>query len=198
MEVIVAPHIDNLYDFPNITVFLAGGITNCHDWQSEVIEYLRLYDINNKLNLKVFNPRRPDFNIEVDDPVEQIRWEYDMINNRTDIFSMYFCNSESDQPICMYELGMRLGRITEHPYRFTTEYESYNTIISVEDGYKRANDVLIQTELAVSRNIKVNLHANPKNHADLIIKEYEKIMKRRKNDRNRISVKVDDIVLDRE
>ena len=175
MEVIVAPHIDNLYDFPNITVFLAGGITNCRDWQSEVIEYLKQYEVNNKLDLRVYNPRRPNFNIETDDPEEQIRWEYSNIES-TEIFSMYFCNSESDQPICMYELGMRLGRIDSNPHSYISPLNgSYNTIISVEDGYKRSNDVVIQTRLAFANAIKVHLHATPESHAKLIIDEYNSI-----------------------
>jgi hypothetical protein len=161
-----------------ISVFLAGGITNCRDWQSEVIEYLKQYEVNNELDLRVYNPRRPNFNIETDDPEEQIRWEYNNIGSAT-IFSMYFCNSESDQPICMYELGMHLGRIGHITVSsLSLVYENYNTIISIEDGYKRANDVIILTKLACLDAIKVNLHATPESHAKLIIDKYNSIMDR--------------------
>lgn len=175
MEVIIAPNKKNVYSGYKPSVFLAGGISNCQDWQSEVIEYLKQYEVNNKLDLRVYNPRRPNFNIETDDPEEQICWEYNNIKS-AEIFSMYFCNSESDQPICMYELGMRLGRIVEDPYRFLTLLNgTYNTIISVEDGYKRTNDVIIQTRLACADTIKVHLHATPESHAKLIIDEYNSI-----------------------
>ena len=178
MEVIIAPNKTNPYSDFKLSVFLAGGITNCHDWQSEVIEYLKQYEVNNKLDLRVYNPRRSSFNIETDDPEEQIRWEYNNIGSAT-IFSMYFCNSESDQPICMYELGMHLGRIGYiADSSLSLVYENYNTIISVEDGYKRANDVIIQTKLACTDTVKVHLHATPESHAKLIIDEYNSIMDR--------------------
>jgi hypothetical protein len=178
MEVVIAPNKINPYSGFKLSVFLAGGITNCRDWQSEVIEYLKQYEVNNELNLRVYNPRRPNFNMETDDPEEQIRWEYSNIES-TEIFSMYFCNSESDQPICMYELGMHLGRIGHiTDSSLSLVYENYNTIISIEDGYKRANDVIIQTKLACLDAIKVNLHATPESHAKLIIDEYNSIMDR--------------------
>ena len=170
MDVITAPELV-LFEYTKISVFLAGGITNCRNWQREVIEYLRQYDINNSLNLRVFNPRRDNFDITKDDPEKQIRWEYATINYRADIFSMYFCNSESDQPICMYELGMHLGKLSEK-IRGDVWDHGLRTIISVEDGYKRANDVLIQTDLVLGSALKVNLHATPESHAQLIIDEY--------------------------
>jgi hypothetical protein len=174
MEVVIAPNERTLHR-AKLSVFLAGGITNCHDWQSEVIEYLKQYEVNNELDLRVYNPRRPNFNIETDDPEEQIRWEYNNIKSAT-IFSMYFCNSESDQPICMYELGMHLGRKENF---INYDPRGFITIISVEDGYKRANDVIIQTKLACPDDaIKahVHLHATPESHAKLIIDEYNIIM----------------------
>ena len=92
---------------------------------------------------------------------------------------MYFCNSESDQPICMYELGMRLGKIVENPHGFLSLLNgTHNTIISIENGYKRANDVTIQTRLACADTIKVHLHATPESHAKLIIDEYNSIKNR--------------------
>ena len=176
MKVITAP--EQLDSNNYISVFLAGGITDCPNWQNEVIEYLRYYEINNKLDLIVYNPRRKFFDINKDDPEEQIKWEYNAIN-KADIFSMYFCNSESDQPICMYELGMRLGKIVENPHGFLSLLNgTHNTIISIEDGYKRTNDVIIQTRLACADTIKVHLHTTPESHAKLIIDEYNNIKNR--------------------
>jgi hypothetical protein len=164
MEVVVAP-AKNSYNWKT-SVFLAGGITDCYDWQSDVIDCLKRYD--NSLNLIVYNPRRANFDINNDSAREQIEWEYDTINNKSDIFSMYFCSSESDQPICMYELGMRLGKLNREYSPF-----GYRTIISIEDGYKRANDIIVQTKLAVPK-LKINLHANPVSHANCIIEEYNR------------------------
>lgn len=175
MEVITAPTKD-IYNWKT-SVFLAGGITDCPDWQSEVIKYLEKYDLNTRIRLKVYNPRRKNFDIHKDSAEEQIKWEYDMIN-RSDIFSMYFCNSDSVQPICMYELGVRIGRIAGRGFDHS---KGYRTIISIEDGYKRADDVIIQVGLALP-DMKINLHATPASHAQLIIEEYNNIKKyNRKN-----------------
>ena len=66
MKVITA--LEEIDSNNRISVFLAGGITDCPDWQSEVIKYLRRYEINNKLDLVVYNPRRKFFDIYNDDP----------------------------------------------------------------------------------------------------------------------------------
>ena len=90
----------------DICVFLAGGITNCPNWQNEVIEELRKFKDTD--SLVVFNPRRDNFPIhDTNASQEQIAWEFKWLE-RMDIFSMYFSGSESDQPICMYELGRNI------------------------------------------------------------------------------------------
>jgi len=113
-----------------LTVFLAGGITNCPNWQQEIIKLLEGNDI------AVLNPRRENFPIH--DPKaseEQITWEFHALNN-SDIFSMWFTSGVSDQPICMYELGRHLA--LKKPEKI---------VIGVEEGYKRKQDVYIQTKL---------------------------------------------------
>jgi hypothetical protein len=115
-------------------VFMAGGITNCPDWQQDMIE--KLNDVNKGI---LYNPRRKNFPIE--DPnasKEQIEWEFDAIE-ACDIFTMWFSKGESDQPICMYELGRNLAR-----YMMS---EFADIVIGVEEGYRRQNDVLIQVGL---------------------------------------------------
>ena len=81
-----------------------------------------------------------------------------------DIFSMYFCDSESVQPICMYELGRNIIRIQN---RFPSDWEK-RIVISVEDGYRRKADVLIQTELATLNKVFVDANASPDLHAQYI------------------------------
>ena len=136
ITVIEAPSSYDLADFPEdaVTVFLAGGITNCLDWQSEVIQKLYVYDKKYSLgNLFVFNPRRKNFPINKKEARKQIEWEFNAIKN-SDIFSMWFCNAFSDQPICMYELGRNLCL-------------NNFVVLGVEPGYKREQDVHIQTRL---------------------------------------------------
>jgi len=158
MKVITAP--DALPNFDKPTVFLAGGITNCPDWQDEVIIYLAEYD-----HAILFNPRRKNFPIHDSNAAnEQIEWEFNALNNCT-IFSMWFCKGLSDQPICMYELGRHLA-IREKEKRLDT------VVIGVEDGYRRAMDVFIQTKL-ISPWIFVS-QCSPKVHAKYILEALKK------------------------
>ena len=167
MKVITAPQVYEPLD-NDILCFLGGGITNCPDWQKDVIRYL---EYTNPSNLVLFNPRREDF--PINNPCaarEQIAWEFKNLD-RADIFSMYFCAGESDQPICMYELGRHLQRImSNYPYPEVTN----RIAISIEDGYKRWNDVLIQTELALGLkdDCFVSIDATPYDHAEDILVRY--------------------------
>lgn len=63
MRVVTAPDKANLQPY-EICCFLAGGITGCKDWQSEVIKELENFDkiSNGQLDkLVLFNPRRDVF-----------------------------------------------------------------------------------------------------------------------------------------
>ena len=66
------------------------------------------------------------------------------------IFSIFFAASDSDQPICMYELGRNIVRMQ---MRYPADWEK-RLVITTEKKYKRCNDVVIQTKLAT--NNKVN------------------------------------------
>jgi hypothetical protein len=148
-----------------ITCFLAGGITKCWDWQKAVIAELNKFDLPD--HFVIFNPRREKF--PINDPnasFEQISWEFKYLNS-CDIFSMYFVNSESDQPICMYELGRNLMRMKlMYPISCVNR-----VIITCEDGYSRYNDVKIQSRLALGADV---LTPNPsaKSHAEEIYKAF--------------------------
>jgi len=145
----------------DVCVFLAGGITKCPEWQKAVIAELEKYELP---NLVVFNPRRENFPIgNPNASQEQIEWEFFWLE-RMDIFSMYFSAGESDQPICMYELGRNL-------LRMTLAGRKDRCVISVEKGYKREQDVLIQSKLAASLDL-VNTDANPAIHANKIAEVY--------------------------
>lgn len=134
-------------DAKAVKCFLAGGITNCPDWQSQVIENLKAYDAKfpGELDdLVIFNPRRANF--PIDDPnasKEQIMWEFNWLE-KMDIFSMFFTGGDSDQPICMYELGRNIYRMQ---MMFRTTFHK-RIVISCDPTYRRANDVKIQTALA--------------------------------------------------
>ena len=178
MKVIVAPNI-YIPKGNEISVFLAGGITNCSNWQNEIIQCLeRLRPDDFDDDLIIYNPRRDNFPIHQSSAAEeQIRWEFNKLN-QMDIFSMYFCDGESDQPICMYELGRYIAQMQ---LRFPTDWNR-RIIISVEDGYRRINDVIIQTKLVCGYRIRINTQKDyidketlRMRHTDSIIMAYRKL-----------------------
>jgi hypothetical protein len=129
----------------DIKVFMAGGITKCRDWQKEMIDILNQYSLPEVFdNVVLFNPRRENFPIH--DPnasFDQIKWEFNWIE-KCDFFLMHFCNSESVQPICMYELGRNIVRMQQ---KFPNDYY-HRIMVCIESGYSREQDVIIQTRLA--------------------------------------------------
>jgi hypothetical protein len=108
-------------------VFLAGGITDCPDWQAEARELL------DDLPIAVLNPRRLDFPIH--DPaaaVAQIDWEYRHLK-RADVVLFWFPASTSPQPIALYELGAHAAG-------------GKPIAVGAERGYPRRTDVWMQLE----------------------------------------------------
>jgi hypothetical protein len=125
-DIVVHPENEN-----NKRLFLAGGITNCPDWQSEIIE-----KIKNFPNLTSYNPRRENF--PMDDPGasnQQITWEYEKLKY-ADIIVFWFSRG-SLNPIVLYELGM-----------WGNSRNDKEIIIGIDPEYERANDVMIQSSLA--------------------------------------------------
>lgn len=128
-RVIEAPSRE--YDDRPHRLFLAGGIVNCPDWQSELIEQLQ-----DNPDLTIYNPKRVDY--PMDDPEaaeEQITWEYDYLRDATSI-AVWFSRG-SVNPIVLYELGKWVNSRTETP-----------AFIGIDPEYTRSQDVLIQTRLA--------------------------------------------------
>ena len=115
--------------FPAIqkTLFLAGGITNCPDWQAEIVEKLK------STNLILMNPRRSHFPIHDPNAANfQIRWEHKHLAKADAILFWFPC--ETLCPIVLYELGAWVGR-------------SKKLFIGVHTDYKRRQDVEIQSRL---------------------------------------------------
>jgi len=115
----------------NFKLFLAGSITDCPDWQAEVIE-----KVKHLSNLTVYNPRRANF--PIGDPKaaeEQITWEYKKLKE-SDGVSFWF-DSGSLGPITLYELG-RWGN---------SSYDK-SLVIGIHKEYQRKQDVEIQTNLS--------------------------------------------------
>lgn len=153
MEIITAP--DASFGKENgIKCFLAGGITQCPDWQYLVANTLRAAEEDGAVDLKdlvLFNPRQLFFDVNNPNGAQdQVKWEFDRLQSM-DIFSMFFCESVSIQPICMYELGRNL--LAMH-LRFPNDWKD-RTVISCDSHYSRWRDVEIQSKLAGFSNVNI-------------------------------------------
>lgn len=118
------------YDFPgtDVTLFLGGGITNCPEWQVEMITRL------SGVNVTLLNPRRKKFDVTNQNiAVEQIEWEYRHML-KADAILFWFC-AETLCPIVLYELG-----------KWTVQKDR-RLFIGVHPDYQRKIDVEVQTRL---------------------------------------------------
>ena len=118
------------------SIFLAGGITGCVNWQFDIIWELNNLNDSGLFNLGglvIFNPRRDNFDIRDEtSTIEQIRWEHKALE-KCDICSFFFPASDSVQPITLYELGKHMGKRV--------------SVVGIQEGYLRAEDVKIQLAL---------------------------------------------------
>lgn len=133
MRYIEAPEEFNMRDvqpFETTAVFLAGGITDCPDWQAEMVKILADTD------LILFNPRQANFNVRDPEASDvQIKWEYDHLRWADRILFWFPHSPPSVCPITLFELGYWLG-------------QDRRLAVGVEPGYVREADVRIQTKLA--------------------------------------------------
>ena len=130
IKVVEAP---NTIQDLNPSVFLAGGITSCPDWQKILIE--KITNRFGNIDLTLYNPRRENFPIY--DPSamnEQVEWEYNHLK-KSDIIVFWFSGG-SLNPIVLYELGL------------WGNSGSRQIIVGVDPNYQRKQDVVLQTKLA--------------------------------------------------
>lgn len=165
INVITAPD-DNSGSNYKTNVFLAGGITYCPDWQQKVIDQLLKERCLSDTYVTIFNPRREewkwDINSGEEESIKQIEWEAKRFK-KSNIFSFYFCNSISPQPITLFELG-RYATMAKNDFDYSWKNR---IIVSVEKGYSRELDVETQCRLM---GIKVFTNATPESHAQAIAK----------------------------
>jgi hypothetical protein len=115
-----------LNQFP---IFLAGGISNCSDWQSKVIAALA----DMPPGVILMNPRREDFDISNPDmSARQIEWEHKHLSS-SDMVVFWF-PWETLCPITLYELGVCAA-------------EGKRMLVGVDPEYQRKFDVKKQLEL---------------------------------------------------
>ena len=120
------------------SIFLAGGIIDCGDWQKEMTD--RLSDTN----LIILNPRRNDFPEETNATVTQIKWEFDHLR-KADMILFWFPR-EGPCMTSLFELG-------------TWSHSDKPLFIGIEPGYvKRGGMIkqlaLIRPELPIVNNLE--------------------------------------------
>lgn len=107
-------------------IFLAGGITDCPDWQKEVVISLKDFPVT------IYNPRRESFDVSKEEETErQIIWEYQYIRGTTHL--LFWFPKETVCPITLFEYGAALERNTQ------------KIIVGCDPEYKRKIDLIYQT-----------------------------------------------------
>ena len=107
---------------------MGGGISNCPDWQTEMVKILN----GMGSDLTLVNPRSSQFDVKNPErTLKQIRWEYLMLRRCDGI--MFWFAKETIQPIVLFELGSHL-MVPGKPI-----------FVGMHPEYQRRVDVEIQT-----------------------------------------------------
>lgn len=109
IDVITSP--DEMIELSPVvpSIFLAGGITNCPDWQASIIPSLskQLNKLSWPESMVIINPRRQVWDMKDPDAArKQIEWEHHFLR-RADIISFWF-PEETLCPITLFELGKKI------------------------------------------------------------------------------------------
>lgn len=135
MEVVVSPsplpaHID---------LFVAGGISNCPDWQNSILNLLRF------TRGTAVNPRRPgDLAKTGEEAAKQISWEHSALSRAKSV--LFWFPQESLGPISLLELGAAMMRPEQVLF------------VGTHPNYARRFDVVQQ--LSLQRPDVVTVHDN--------------------------------------
>jgi hypothetical protein len=115
------------------SLFLAGGITQCPDWQATCVTKLT----QSCPKLVLLNPRRKHFNVNDNSLTQQqIVWEFNHLRKATAIVFWFPC--ETLCPITLYELGT---------WSVLSKATGTQLFIGCHPQYRRKEDVAIQTRL---------------------------------------------------
>jgi len=124
MKIIEAPAT---YGPKQVNLFLAGGISNCPDWQAAAVNLLTEVDGT------ALNPRRSEaFTEEI--AGEQITWEYEALHLTKAI--IFWFPAETLCPITLFELGV------------FTQRKGIPVFVGTHPDYQRRFDVIKQLSLA--------------------------------------------------
>lgn len=124
------------------SIFLAGGISDCADWQENVAVQIA----SEVENCIVYNPRRTDFDMNAYEEVsrQQITWEYHAL--RLSTVNLFWFPAETLCPITLMEYGSAMERL-----------RTGALMCGTHPDYKRRFDVIEQTELMQMGHVFDNL-----------------------------------------
>ena len=123
MYIIEAPQVT----YPvHAKLFIAGGISNCPNWQKEAITLL------DKVEGIAYNPRRTS-KFSEDIAGEQIEWEHSALRNSDTV--LFWFPAETLCPITLFELGVFSQR------------KNTPIFVGTHPDYQRKFDVIKQLEL---------------------------------------------------
>lgn len=110
-----------------VAIFLAGGITDCPDWQADIANMLTDIDVT------LLNPRRDDFDVGNQlMSAQQIEWEFQHLRVANSI--LFWFPEETLCPITLFELG-----------RWSTL--GIPIAVGIHENYARKFDIEIQLAL---------------------------------------------------
>lgn len=87
-------------------LFLAGGISNCPDWQSAAVDLFKA-EYAGSARLTLINPRRNAYEPGSDNARLQIAWERSMLQRCSSV--LFWFPKETLCPITLLELGMQMA-----------------------------------------------------------------------------------------
>jgi hypothetical protein len=134
MNIIQSPAVYETRLNVKTRLFLAGGISNCPDWQKEMSDKLwkKIGEV------AVFNPRRVgDLAKDTEDAKTQIEWENWHLHKSNRI--LFWFPEETLCPITLFELGKWSAY-----WMFHMGYLRHHMFIGVHPNYQRRFDVETQ------------------------------------------------------
>lgn len=127
--IITAP--DPYFNLEISNLFIAGGISNCPDWQMNTCHRFEEFFSS---SLIINNPRRNEFDVN-EEPEIQIKWEFDRL--RLSKFLFFWFPEETLCPITLLEYGKYV----------LASNNNDNVYVGCHRNYQRKNDILIQSKL---------------------------------------------------
>lgn len=128
MRYVEAPHPYRSDAADGPSIFLAGGITDCPDWQADARRLLAGAPV------VVLNPRRVRYPGTAEAYEQQVAWEFAHLGP-ADLVLFWFPAGGAVQPIALFELGALAAEAARGERRL---------VVGAAAGYVRRHDLTLQ------------------------------------------------------